>query len=141
MLSKKQPWLHDNENSWFIQTAVISESCSVLSDSSRPHGLSIPRNSPRQNFGVGSHSLFQVSSQSRDQTQVSLIAGGFFTIWATGTATRKDNKIRATTVRKLGMWLTISGSYLRKVKRLFTDRKALWTNKTSDSWITSATST
>ena len=28
-------------------------------------------------------SSFRVSSQPRDQTQVSLIAGGFFTIWAT----------------------------------------------------------
>ena len=42
-----------------------------------------PWNSPGQNTGVGSLSLHQGSSQPKDQTQVSLIAGRFFTIWAT----------------------------------------------------------
>ena len=36
-----------------------SESCSVLSDSSRPHGLYTAWNSPDQNTGVGSLSLLQ----------------------------------------------------------------------------------
>src|SRR5574341_498781 len=36
-----------------------SESCSVLSNSLRPHGLYSPWNSPGQNTGVGSLSLFQ----------------------------------------------------------------------------------
>ena len=36
-----------------------SESCSVLSDSSWPHGLYSPWNSPDQNTGVGSLSLLQ----------------------------------------------------------------------------------
>ena len=56
-----------------------SESCSVVSDSLRPHGLYSPWNSPGQNIGVGSLSFLQGSSQPRDQTQVSYIAGGFFT--------------------------------------------------------------
>ena len=34
-----------------------SESCSVVSDSSQPHGLYSPWNSPGQNTGVGSCSL------------------------------------------------------------------------------------
>ena len=34
-----------------------SESCSVVSDSLRPHGVSSPGNSPGQNTGVGSLSL------------------------------------------------------------------------------------
>ena len=38
-------------------------------------------NSPGQNTGVGSHSL--LNSQPRDWTQVSCIAGGFFTSWST----------------------------------------------------------
>ena len=38
-----------------------------------------PWNSPGQNTGVGSLSLLQGSSQPGDQTQVSCIAGGFFT--------------------------------------------------------------
>ena len=36
-----------------------SESHSVVSDSSQPHGLYSPWNSPDQNTGVGSHSLLQ----------------------------------------------------------------------------------
>ena len=36
-----------------------SESCSVVSDSLRPHGLYSPWNSPDQNTGVGSLSLLQ----------------------------------------------------------------------------------
>ena len=60
-----------------------SESFSVVSDSLRPHGLHSPWNSPGQNTGVGSLSLLQGSSQHKDQTQISRIAGGFFTNWAT----------------------------------------------------------
>ena len=56
-----------------------SESRSVVSDSLQPHGLYSPWNFPGQNTGVDSLSLLQGSSQPRDQTQVSLIAGGFFT--------------------------------------------------------------
>ena len=94
-----------------------SESCSVVSNSLQPHGLS-PWNSPGQNAGVGSFSLLQGifptqgsnpgllhyrlilyhlshkrstiwewvayplssgSSQPRNPTRVSCIAGGFFT--------------------------------------------------------------
>ena len=49
-----------------------SEGHSVLSDSLWPHELYSPGNSPCQNTGVG-------SSQPRDRTQVSRIAGRFFT--------------------------------------------------------------
>ena len=42
-----------------------------------------PWNSPGKNTGVGCHSFSRVSSQYRDWTQDSCIAGGFFTIWAT----------------------------------------------------------
>ena len=61
-----------------------SESCSVMSDALQPHGLYIV------------HEILQArilewvifpfsrgSSQPRDRTQVSRIAGRFFTIWAT----------------------------------------------------------
>ena len=60
-----------------------SESCSVMSNSLRPHRLYSPWTSPGQNAGVGSCSLFQWIFPTRDQTQVSSIAGGFFTSWAT----------------------------------------------------------
>jgi len=42
-----------------IMVKSESESCSVVSDSLRPHGLSNPWNSPGQNTGVGSLSLLQ----------------------------------------------------------------------------------
>ena len=42
-----------------------------------------PWNSSGQNTGVGSLSLLQGSSHPRDWTQVSCIARGFFTSWAT----------------------------------------------------------
>ena len=42
-----------------LKTVNESESCSVVSDSSRPHGLYSPWNSPGQNTGMGSLSLLQ----------------------------------------------------------------------------------
>ena len=50
---------------------VESESHSVVSDSLWPYGRYSPWNSPRQNTGVGSLSLVEGSSQSKDRTQVS----------------------------------------------------------------------
>ena len=41
------------------QLKELNESCSVMSDSLGPHGLYSPWNSPGQNTGVGSLSLFQ----------------------------------------------------------------------------------
>ena len=129
---------------WYSQFSLFmivkfyseSESHSVMSDSLWSHGLYSPRNSPNQNTGVGSLSLFQgifptqgsnpglphcrinnpgieprslawqvnslpaepqgkprilewvaysfsrESSQSRNQTRVYCIAGGFFTNWS-----------------------------------------------------------
>ena len=61
-----------------------SESCSIVSNSLWPHGLYGPWNSPGQNTEVGVAFPFsRGSSQPRDQTQVSHIAGRFFTSWAT----------------------------------------------------------
>ena len=58
-----------------------SESHLVVSDSLQPHGLYSPWNSPGQNTEVDSFSFFRGFSQPRDRTQVSHIAGRFFTIW------------------------------------------------------------
>ena len=60
-----------------------SEICSVMSNSLWLHGLYNPWHPPGQNTGVGSLSLLQGSSQPRDWTQVSLIAGRFFISWVT----------------------------------------------------------
>ena len=107
---------------WYIHIWTECASCSVVSDSLRPHGLQSPWNSPGQDTGVGSLSLLQEifptqesnpglphcrwvlyqlshkgsstilewvacpfssrSSQPRNWTGVSCIAGGFFTYWA-----------------------------------------------------------
>ena len=45
--------------------------------------LSIHGDSPGKNTGVGCHAPSRGSSQHRDWTQLSRIAGVFFTIWAT----------------------------------------------------------
>ena len=60
-----------------VTCECVSESCSVMSDSLWPHGHS-SWNSPGQNTGVGNWSFLQKSSQPRDQTQESYIAGGFW---------------------------------------------------------------
>ena len=65
----------------------VSVSRSVVPDSLQPHGLQLTRllgpwDFPGNDTGVGCHFLLQGSSQPRDQTQVSCIAGGFFTNWA-----------------------------------------------------------
>ena len=52
---------------------IKRESCSVISNSLQPHRLYSPCNSPGENTGVDSHSLFQGSSQARDQTELSCI--------------------------------------------------------------------
>ena len=56
----------------------VSESRSVMSDFLQRHGLYSPWNSPGQNTGVGS-----LQGISQGSTQVSHIAVGFFTSWAT----------------------------------------------------------
>ena len=69
-------------------TPAESESHSVMSDSLQTHGLYspytvcdlyIPWNSPVQNTGVGSLSFSSGSSQPRDRTQVSRMAGASLT--------------------------------------------------------------
>ena len=59
-----------------------SENRSVVSDSLRLCRLYSPWNSPGQNTGVGSLSLLEDIIPTSDWTQVSHIAGGFFTSWA-----------------------------------------------------------
>ena len=67
----------------------VSEwSHSVLSDSLWPHGLQptrllCPCDSPGKNTGVVVIPLSRESSQTKDRTWVSHIAGRFFTSWAT----------------------------------------------------------
>jgi len=66
-----------------FKMSLIYACRSVMSDSLQLHGLYSPWNSPGQNIRLGSHSFSRGSSQPRDQTQISHIAGRFFTSWAT----------------------------------------------------------
>ena len=67
-----------SHEAWLIVIVKVTQSCPTLCD---PNGLYSPWNSPGQNTGVGSLSLLQ--GKAGDWTQVSWIAGGFFTSWAT----------------------------------------------------------
>ena len=44
---------------------------------------SVHEDFPGKNTGVGCHALLQGLFPTQDQTQISCIGGGFFTIWAT----------------------------------------------------------
>ena len=71
----------------FLKNYVVCVNHSDVSDSLRPHGLQLTRllcpwNSPGKNTGVDSHSLLQ----GNFPTQVSHIAGRWYTIWATRAA-------------------------------------------------------
>ena len=62
-------------------------SCSVMFNSVTPwtvtHQAPLSMGFSRQEFWSGCHALLQGIFQPRDRTQVSCIAGRFFTIWAT----------------------------------------------------------
>ena len=73
---KLEVYYKDKWSKTIITVEELNRSSSVVSDSLRSHGLYSPWNSPGQNTGV------QTSSQPRDRTQVSHIAGRFFTSWA-----------------------------------------------------------
>ena len=64
---------------WSLAEHLLLILDSIVPDSLQPHGLYSPWNYPGQNIGVGSLSLLQ----GIFPTQVSCIAGGFFTSSAT----------------------------------------------------------
>ena len=68
---------------WQVKVKSLSHVRLFVTPWAVVHRLLCPWNSPGKNTGVGSHSLLQGSSQPRDRTQVSCIAGRFFTIWVT----------------------------------------------------------
>ena len=77
---------HSEEVVIFMESE--SDSCPVMSNSLWPRGLwparlLCPWNSSGKNTGVGSQFLLRGFSQPRGWTQVSCIAGRFFTIWVT----------------------------------------------------------
>ena len=73
---------------WLIAVRISSsayegESCSVMSDSLQPHGLYIVHGIKARILEWVAFPFSRGSSQPRDRTQVSHIAGRFFTSWAT----------------------------------------------------------
>ena len=74
-LCSSQVWIPELDN----KEGSESASCAVVPDSLRSQGLYSSWTSLDQNTGVGHLSLLQGLFQSRDRTQVSHIAGGFFT--------------------------------------------------------------
>ena len=71
-------FLHDS-----VMVVKWSESCSVIFNSLRLHGLYSPWNSPCQNTGVGSLSLLQQIFLTKELNRgLSCIASRFFTNWA-----------------------------------------------------------
>ena len=62
---------------------LVAQSCLTLFTDCNLPGSSVHGDFPGKNTGVGCHALLQRIFQPRDQTQVSCIAGRFFTSWAT----------------------------------------------------------
>ena len=77
---------------------LVAQSCPTLCDRmdcSLP-GSTVYGDSPGKNAGVGYHAAIPSSGgipQPRDRTQVSCIAGGFFTVWATREAQQFNNQL------------------------------------------------
>ena len=80
----QQCWLrvYENYSPLCCVLCLVTQSCLTVCDpmDCSPPGSSVHGDSPGKNTGVGFHALLQGSSQPRDQTQVSIIAGEFFTV-------------------------------------------------------------
>ena len=79
----------------------------VMSDSLWPLGLYSPWNSLGQNTGVGSLSLLPGTFQPRDWTQVSRVAGGFFTSLATREALGAKSRLLISIKWELVFWMML----------------------------------
>ena len=90
-------YLHFLKDPFAGYRMLESESGSVVSDSLWPHGLYSPWNSLGQKLEWVAVLFLRGSSQPRDRTQVSHIAGRFFTSWATG-------ETQTFHLSKLGRW-------------------------------------
>ena len=92
----KLKWRCGKSNSWCYHVSAARGVQQHRSCSFAPSTFS-PWNSPGQkSTGVGNLSLSRGSSQPRDWTQVSHIAGGFFTSWATREAQHGFNSFKNT---------------------------------------------
>ena len=94
--------------------SLVAQPCLTLCDpmDCSPPGSSVHGDSLGKNTGVGCMPSSRGSSQSRDQTQVSHIAGIFFTVWATKEAQLDFIKIEnfcssKNTIKKLKRQTTV----------------------------------
>ena len=80
---------------YFLQGCLVVQLCLTLCDpmDCSPPGSSVHRDSQGKNTGVGCHAFLQGIFQPRNWTQVSLIAGRFFTVWATSEAQQWSSSI------------------------------------------------
>ena len=123
---EEMPW---DETPIWVPCFCAVLSLLVVSDSLRHHGLypaasSVHEDSPGKNTGVVAMPSFGESSQSRDQSQISCIKNGFFTIWATREAhLAYMNPIISFTQFRLGLplpWANVLPKYhvVRKKENL-----------------------
>ena len=87
---------------------LVAQSCPILSNpmDCSPPGSSDHGISPTRILGWVAISSSRGSSQPRDQTWISCIAGRFFTIWAT--MKREQNKVQLTQGSGLiGIWIIV----------------------------------
>ena len=85
-----------------------------------------PWNSPGQNIGVGSLSLLWGIFLTRNQTQVSHIAGGFFTIWATREAQELEGSLTLLQWIFLTQELNWSLLHCRQILSSWATRESHW---------------
>ena len=116
----------------FWSEVKVAQSCLTLCDLMDCS----PWNSPGKNTGVGSLSLFQGIFPTRDQTQVSCIAGGFFTSWATREACAEfcsppnpDIKILTSRAPECDCICRIFGNVLNIKRGYELGPNVLWPNK------------
>ena len=72
---------------------LVAQSCLALCDpmDCRPPGSSVHGDFPGKNTEVSRHAILQGISLTWDQTHVSHIAGGFFTIWDISSLIEESN--------------------------------------------------
>ena len=102
-----------------VCVCVLNQSCPTLCNpmDCSPPGSSVHGDSQGKNTRVGCPTSSRQSSEPRDQTQVSRIAGGFFTSWATREAPGFFSEIPIHTVYPficlvLFLYFLTHGSYI-----------------------------
>ena len=101
MFRRKEVELHNPSGSTALIVlcavlCLVAQSCLTLCNPMdySPPGSSVHGDSPGKNTEVGSLPLLQGIFPTQNQTQVSCLAGGFFTVWATREAQLSIDKYK-----------------------------------------------